>query len=55
MVLPSGLVLALLTAISPHDSTAGLWLVVADTGAMDHMVPNRSAFNSYKAVRNLRV
>ena len=55
MVLPSGLVLALLTAISPHDSTAGLWLVVADTGAMDHMVPNRSAFNSYEAVRNLHV
>ncbi len=55
IVLPPGLVSALLTAISPDDSIAGLWLVVADTGAMDHMVPNRSAFISYKAVRNLCV
>ncbi len=37
IVLPSGLVLALLKAISPDDSIAGLWLVVADTGAMDHI------------------
>jgi hypothetical protein len=55
IVLPPGLVLALLAAISPDDSTAGLWLVVADTGATDHMVPDRSAFISYKAVCNLRV
>ncbi len=47
--------LALLTAISPNDSTAGLWLVMADPGAMDHMVPDHSAFISYKAVRNLCV
>ncbi len=55
IVLPPGLVSALLKAISPDDSIAGLRLVVADTGAMDHMVPNRSAFISYKAVCNLRV
>jgi len=30
-------------------------LVVADTGATDHMLPNKSAFISYKSVRNLRV
>jgi hypothetical protein len=55
IVLPSGLVSALLKAISPDDSIVGLWLVMADTGATDHMVPNRSAFISYKAVCNLRV
>ncbi len=55
IVLPPGLVLALLTAFSPNDSTAGLWLVVADTGATDHMIPDRSAFISYKAVHNLCV
>ncbi len=55
IVLPPGLVLALLTAISPDDSTAGLRLVMADTGATDHMVPDRSAFISYKAVCNLCV
>jgi hypothetical protein len=40
IVLPPGLVSALLKAISPNESIAGLRLVVADTGAMDHMVPN---------------
>jgi hypothetical protein len=55
IVLSPGLVLALLKAISPDDSIAGLWLVMADTGATDHMVPDRSAFISYKAVCNLRV
>ncbi len=28
---------------------------MTDTGATDHMVPDRSAFISYKAIRNLRV
>ncbi len=55
IVLPPGLVSALLKAISPDDSIVGLRLVVADTGATDHMVPDRSAFISYKAVHNLRV
>ncbi len=55
IVLPPGLVLALLKAISPDDSIVGLWLVMADTGVTDHMVPDRSAFISYKTVRNLRV
>ncbi len=55
IVLPPGLVLALLKAISPNDSITGPRLVVADTGTMDHMVPDRSAFISYKAVHNLCV
>jgi hypothetical protein len=55
IVLPPGLVLALLKAIFPDDSIAGLRLVVADTGTTNHMVPDRSAFISYKAVCNLYV
>ncbi len=54
-VLPPGLVLALLKAISPEDLGAALHLVVADTGATEHIVPDRSAFISYKSVHNLRV
>ena len=52
IVLPSDLVSSLLRAVSPGDS---LRLVVADTGATDHMLPDRSAFISYKSVRSLRV
>ena len=55
IILPPGLVSALHRAISPEEFVEGLGLVVADTGATDHMVPNRSAFISYKAIRNLRV
>jgi hypothetical protein len=44
---------ALLKAISPSDLGADRWLGVADTGAKDHMVPDRSAFISYKAVHHL--
>jgi hypothetical protein len=29
-------------------------LVIADTGAMDHMTPDKSAFISYKAISNLQ-
>jgi hypothetical protein len=49
------LVLALLKAVSPEALGAALQLVVADTGATDHMLQDRSAFISYKLVRNLRV
>ena len=55
IILPPGLVSALHRAISPEAFVEGLRLVVADTGATDHMVPDRSAFISYKAIRNLRV
>ena len=51
-MLPPDLVSSLLRAISPADSCR---LLVADTGATDHMLPDRSAFISYKSVRNLRV
>jgi hypothetical protein len=30
-------------------------LVVADTGATDHMTPHKSAFISYKAIENLQL
>ena len=33
----------------------GRRLVVVDTGTTDHMVPDRSAFISYKAIQNLCV
>jgi hypothetical protein len=52
IVLPQDLVSSLLRAISPTD-----WhcLVVADTGATDHMLPYRLVFILYKSVRNLCV
>jgi hypothetical protein len=46
IVLPPGLVSALLTAISPDDSTAGLWLVVADTGAARQIIWSLTALPS---------
>jgi hypothetical protein len=52
IVLPSDLVSSLLRAISPTDLNR---LDVADTGATDHMFPDRSAFISYKAVWHLCV
>ena len=55
IILPPGLVSALHWAISPEVFVDGLRLVVADTGATDHMVPDRSAFISYKAIWNIRV
>ena len=51
-MLPPDLVSSLLRAISPDDLCR---LLVADTGATDHMLPDRTAFISYKLVRNLRV
>ncbi len=55
IILPPGLVSALDRAISPEAFVEGLRLVVADTGATDHMVPDCSAFISYKVIRNLCV
>jgi hypothetical protein len=52
IVLPSELVSSLLRAFTPADLHN---LVVVDTGATDHMLPNRLAFISYKSVRSLRV
>jgi hypothetical protein len=53
--LPSKLVSALLKAMSLEALGAALQLVVADTGATDHMLLDRSAFNSHKLVRNLHM
>jgi hypothetical protein len=55
IVLPPGLVLTLLKAISPEVLGAALCMVVADSGETDHMLPDRAAFISYKSVCNLRV
>jgi hypothetical protein len=55
IILPPGLVSAFDRAVSPEAFVEGLRLVVADTGVTDHMVPDHSAFISYKAIRNLRV
>ena len=55
IILPPGLVSALDRAVSPEMFVEGLRLVVADTGATDHMVPDRSAFILYKTLWNLRV
>jgi hypothetical protein len=52
IVLPPDLVSSLLGAISPTDLNR---LVVADTGATNHMLPDGSAFISYKSVWHLRV
>ncbi len=53
--LPSRLVLALLKAVPLEILGAALKLLVVDTSAMDHMLPDWSAFISYKSVRNLCV
>jgi hypothetical protein len=52
IVLPSDLISSLLRAVSPTDLNC---LIVVDTGATNHMLPDRSAFISYKAVRHLHV
>jgi hypothetical protein len=52
IILPPDLVSSLLGAISPTDLNC---LVVADTGATDHMLPDHSAFISYKSVQYLCV
>jgi hypothetical protein len=44
IILPPTLLSALHRAISPEEFVEGLRLVMADTGAMDHMVPDRLAF-----------
>ncbi len=55
IVLPPDLVLTLLNAISPEILAAALCMVVADTGATNHMLPDCAAFISYKSVHNLCV
>jgi hypothetical protein len=54
IILPPTLVQLLLKAIPTMSNGTPSCLVVADTGATDHMVPDRSAFISYKSVRGLR-
>jgi hypothetical protein len=54
-VFPSTLIKALSQAILVEDIGAALRLVVADMGATNHMLPDRSAFISYKSIRNLCV
>ncbi len=55
IVLPPSLVQSLLKAIPTNNRGTPSHLVVVDTGATDHMVPDRGAFISYKAVHGLRV
>ncbi len=55
IVLPPTLVQSLLKAIPTTSNGTPSHLVVADTSATDHMVPDRGAFISYKSVRSLRV
>ena len=56
IILPPGLMLALLKAISPEDLVAALCLVMVDIGRTDHiMVPDCSVFISYKSVCHLHV
>jgi hypothetical protein len=52
IVIPQDLVSSLLCAISPADLHR---LVVADMGATNHMLPDRSAFILYKSVWHLCV
>jgi hypothetical protein len=55
IVLPPTLIKSLLKAIPTTNGGTPFCLVVADTGATDHMVPDRSAFISYKSVHGLWV
>ena len=55
IVLPPVLVQSLLKAIPTTTFGIPARLVVANTGATDHMVPDRGAFISYKSVQGLRV
>jgi hypothetical protein len=55
IVLPPTLVQSLSKAIPTTSNGTSSHLIVADTGATDHMVPDRGTFISYKLVRSLRV
>jgi hypothetical protein len=55
IVLPPILIKSLLKAIPTTNGGTPFRLMVTDTGATDHMVPDRSAFISYKSVHGLRV
>jgi hypothetical protein len=55
IVLPPTLVQLLLKAIPTMSNGTPSCLVVADTSATDHMVPDHSAFISYKSVHGLQV
>ena len=55
IVLPPTFVQLLLKAIPTTSNGTPSCLVVADTGATDHMVPDPSAFISYKSVHSLQV
>ncbi len=55
IILPPTMIKSLLIAIPTTNGGTPFRLVVADTGAMDHMVPDRGAFISYKSVHGLWV
>ena len=55
IVLPPILVQSLLKAIPTTCSGTSSRFVVTDTGATDHMVPDRGAFISYKSIQGLHV
>jgi hypothetical protein len=54
-VLPPTLIKALWKAIPTSNGGTPFRLVVANTSATDHMIPDRSTFISYKSVHGLRV
>jgi hypothetical protein len=55
IVLPPGLVSTLLKAISPEILGTALCMVVSNLGTTNHMLPDCTAFISYKSVCNLSV
>ncbi len=55
IVYPPGLLLVLFKAVLLEAPGAALCLVVVDTGATDHMLPDCTPFISYKMVHNLRI
>jgi hypothetical protein len=55
IILPPTLIKSLLKAIPATNGGTPFRLVVADTGATDHMVPDRGTFISYKLVHGLWV
>jgi len=55
IVLPPILIRSLMKAISTTTNGTPIRFTMADTGATDHMVPDRNAFISYKSICGLRV
>jgi hypothetical protein len=41
--------------MQPSSPGSARWITVADTGAMDHMFPDKLGFFSYERIANLQV